>query len=233
MARVTVQLTVAFSVPGKPTVSSVGIPLVGLNPQINTTGGTITGAQTLYYAFTALDASGAESGLSFTVPAIIPAATNTNQVTLISLSLSSTATGFNVYRGASPSELLQIATNVPVAVQFVDSGATATLKGPPDYNFDHANFYWRFELQPPEQATIQSMNTVGNSTLNMLAGDYDGATVWITGGNRSRPGADSGFLHADDHHSRDELGVLCSTPQVFSRLPIPPGSSERPAMRRR
>jgi hypothetical protein len=179
---VTVQLTVAFSVPGKPTVSSVGIPLVGLNPQINTTGGTITGAQTLYYAFTALDASGAESGLSFTVSAIIPAATNTNQVTLISLSLSSTATGFNVYRGASPSELLQIATNVPVAVQFVDSGATETLKGPPDYNFDHANFYWRFELQPPEQATIQSINTVGNSTLNMLAGDFVGATVWITGG---------------------------------------------------
>jgi Putative phage tail protein len=179
---VTVQLTVAFSVPDKPAVSSVGIPLVGLNPQINTTGGTITGAQTLYYAFSALDASGAESGLSFTVAAIIPAATNTNQVTLISLSLGSTATGFNVYRGTSPSQLLRIATNVAVAVQFVDSGDTATLKGPPDYNFDHANFYWRFELQPPEQVNIQSINTVGNSTLNMLAGDYDGATVWITGG---------------------------------------------------
>ena len=179
---VSVQLTVAFSVPAKPTVASVGIPLVGLDPQISTTGGTIAGAQTLYYAFSALDASEAESGLSFTVAAAIPAATNTNQVTLISLSLSSTATGFNVYRGTNPSQLLRIATNQPVAVQFVDSGAAATLQGPPDHNFDHANFYWRFELQPPEQATIQSTNTVGNSTLNMLPGDYDGATVRITAG---------------------------------------------------
>jgi len=179
---VSVQLTVAFSVPAKPGVSSAGIPLVGLDPQISTSGGTIAGAQTLYYAFSALDASGAESGLSFTVAAIIPAATNTNQVTLISLSLSSTATGFNVYRGTSPSQLLRIASNVAIAVQFVDSGATATLKGPPDYNFDHANFYWRFELQPPEAVNIQSANTIGNSTLNMLAGDYDGAAVRITGG---------------------------------------------------
>jgi hypothetical protein len=179
---VSVQLTVAFSVPAKPTVASVGIPLVGLDPQISTTGGTIVGAQTLYYAFSALDASGAESGLSFTVAAAIPAATNTNQVTLISLSVSSTATGFNVYRGTNPSQLLRIATNQPVAVQFVDSGAAATLQGPPDYNCDHANFYWRFELQPPEQVTTQSTNTVGNSTLNMLPGDYDGATVWITAG---------------------------------------------------
>jgi hypothetical protein len=179
---VTVQLTVAFSVPDKPTVTGVGIPLVGLNPQISTTGGTIAGGQTLYYALSALDASGAESGLSFTIAAIIPASTNTNQVTLVSLSLSSTVTGFHVYRGTNPSQLLRIASNVPVATQFVDSGATATLKGPPDYNFDHANFYWRFELQPPEPVTIQSTNTVGNGTLNMLPGDYSGATVRITVG---------------------------------------------------
>jgi hypothetical protein len=87
-----------------------------------------------------------------------------------------------VYRGSTPSQLLRIATNVAVAVQFVDSGAMATLVGPPDYNFDHANFYWRFQLQPPEQVNIQSANTVGNSTLNMLAGDYTGATVRITAG---------------------------------------------------
>jgi hypothetical protein len=179
---VSVQLTVAFSVAAKSTVTGVSIPLVGLNPQINTTGGTIAGDQTLYYAFSALDSSGAESGLSFTVAAIVPAATNTNQVTLISLSLSSTATGFNVYRGTTPSQLLRIATNHAVAVQFVDSGAAATLVGPPDYNFDHANFYWRFQLQPPVQVNIESAITVGNSTLNMLAGDYNGATVRITSG---------------------------------------------------
>lgn len=179
---ITVQLAVAFTVPAMPTLTGVGIPLAGLNPQINTSGGTIAGDQTLYYALSALDASGAESGLSFTIPAAIPAATNTNQVTLISLSISPTATGFNVYRGANPSQLLRIASNVAVATQFMDSGDTAILEGPPDRNYDHANFYWRFELQPPEQADIYSASTIGNSTLNMQPGDYNGATVRLTAG---------------------------------------------------
>ncbi len=179
---VTVQLSVAFSVPDKPTASGVSSPLVGLNPQIDTTGGTIAGGQTLYYGLSALDAGGAESGLSFTVAANIPAATNTNQVTLISISLSAAATGFRVYRGNNPSQLLEIAANASVAAQFVDAGATPVLKGPPDYNYDHANFYWRFELQPEELVDIHSPTTIGNSTLNMLPGDYDGATVRITAG---------------------------------------------------
>ena len=62
--------------------STAGIPLVGLNPQVSTTGGTLAGGQTLYYAISAVDANGAESGLSFIAMANIPAGTNTNQVTL-------------------------------------------------------------------------------------------------------------------------------------------------------
>jgi len=56
------------------------------------------------------------------------------------------------------------------------------LKGPPDYNYDHANFYWRLELQPPEPVNIHSGTTVGSSTLNMLPNEYNGATVRISGG---------------------------------------------------
>src|ERR1700730_19462737 len=99
--------------------------------------------------------------------ASIAAGTNTNQVTLPSLSFSATATSFHVYRGANPIQLLRIAENVAVAAQFTDTGATALLKGPPDYNFDHANFYWRLELQPEENVDIHSGGTVGNSALNM------------------------------------------------------------------
>ncbi len=179
---VTTQLSVAFAAPAKPARSTAGIPLVGLNPQINNTGGTIAGGQTLYYALSAFDANGAESGVSFTVAASILAATNTNSVTLISLSFSSTATGFNVYRGTNPSQLLRIASNVAVATQFVDSGATPTLVGPPDYNYDHANFYWRFELQPEENAEMSSATTIGNNTLNMPPNEYVGATVRIMAG---------------------------------------------------
>jgi hypothetical protein len=179
---VTIDLAVGFSVPGRPTVSSVGIPLVGLNPQIDTSRGTIAGGQTLYYGVSAVDASGEDSGLSFTVKASIPAATNTNIVTLQSLSLSPSATGFDVYRGTNPSQLLRIAANSSVATQFVDSGLTPVLIGPPDYNYDHANFYWRLELQPEAVIDIHTPTSVGNSTLNMLSNELKGAAARITRG---------------------------------------------------
>jgi hypothetical protein len=179
---VTINLAVGFSVPARPSVSSVGIPLVGLNPQIETSGGAIAGGQTLYYGVSAVDANGEDSGLSFTVKASIPAATNTNVVTLRSLSLSPSATGFDVYRGTNPSQLLRIASNSPVATQFVDSGLTPVLIGPPDYNYDHANFYWRLELQPEAVVDLHTPASIGNSTLNMLPNELKGAASRITRG---------------------------------------------------
>lgn len=179
---VTESLSVSFSVPAEPQASAAGIPLLGLNAQVSNSGGTLAGGQTLYYGISALDANGAESGLSFTAIANIPAGTNTNQVSLISLSLSSTATAFNVYRGPNPTQILLIASSVAIANQFVDSGLSPSLQGPPDCNYDHANFYWRLELQPPERVDISSPTTVGNSTLNMVMGLYNGATVRISAG---------------------------------------------------
>ena len=179
---VTTNLSVSFSVPAKPESSAAGIPLMGLNPQVSNTGGTLAGAQALYYGLSAVDANGAESGLSFVAMANVPAGTNTNQVTLVSLSFSSAAASFNVYRGPNPTQILRIASNVAIAGQFVDSGLTAFLQGPPDYNYDHANFYWRLELQPAEEVNISSATTIGNSTLNMLLNLYNGATVRITAG---------------------------------------------------
>ena len=35
-----------------------------------------------------------------------------------------------------------------VSDQFTDTGLPKQLAAPPDPNFDHANFYWRMELQP-------------------------------------------------------------------------------------
>jgi hypothetical protein len=184
-----ITLSVAFSVPAQPTTSNAGIPLVGLNPQLSNSGGTLAGGQTLYYAISGVDQNGAESSLSFTVMATVPSGTNTNQVTLSSLSFSPATKSFHVYRGANPAQLLRIASNVSIAPQFADTGQSAMLQGPPDYNYDHANFYWRMELQPAERADIFSANTVGNSTLNMLANEYTGATVRIasgTGGGQER-----------------------------------------------
>ena len=179
---VTENLSVSFSVPVKPQASLAGIPLIGLNPQVSTSGGTLAGGQALYYAISAVDANGTEGGLSFVAIANVPAGTNTNQVTLVSLSFSSSASSFNVYRGLNPTQILRIVSGVTVASQFVDSGLTASLQGPPDYNYDHANFSWRLELQPPEQTNIFSGTTIGSSALNMVPSLYNGATVRITAG---------------------------------------------------
>ena len=179
---VTESLSVSFSVPDKPTTSSAGIPLMGLNAQVNDTGGTLAGGQVLYYGISADDVNGAEGGLSFIATVNVPAGDNTNQVTLVSLSFSPAAVSFNVYRGPNPTQVLLIASAQAIAGEFVDSGLTASLQGPPDPNYDHANFNWRLELQPPEQVSIFSATTVGSSALNMVVNLYNGATVRITMG---------------------------------------------------
>jgi Putative phage tail protein len=185
----TVYLQVSFGAPNVPGLGQARTPLLGLNPLIDETGGTLSGGQTLYYAVTGVASNGSETPLSFVVRASIPGATNTNQVTLQSLSFSSTAQAFNVYRGANPSQLLRIAANQAIATTFTDAGATAQLIGPPDFNFDHANFYWRSELQPEETATVFSATSIGNTTLNMPINAYAGKIVRITmglGGQQER-----------------------------------------------
>src|SRR6185312_16857346 len=116
------------------------------------------------------------------ITASVPAGTNTNTVTLNSLSFSPGTAGVNVYRGVTPAQLLRIASNQPVAAQFTDTGFAATPAGPPDPNYDHANFYWRFELQPEYPADIFSTTTIGNSSLQMVANQYQSAIVRITDG---------------------------------------------------
>ncbi len=54
---VSVELAVSFVDPVKTTSAGNGVPLVGLNAQIQTTGGTLVGGQNLYYGVTAVDSS--------------------------------------------------------------------------------------------------------------------------------------------------------------------------------
>ena len=178
----TVTLTAAFDTPTVPAASGANIPLLSLSPVVSTTGGTMPGGQTLYYSVSAVDSGGAESGLSFAVRAVVPSGTNTNTVQLTGLSFSGGTAGFNVYRGPNPFEFLRISANVSTATTFTDAGAAAALIGPPDANFNHANFYWRFELQPEIVVGIESAVTIGNSTLGMLIDDFKGALVRITRG---------------------------------------------------
>jgi hypothetical protein len=67
-------------------------------------------------------------------------------------------------------------------VTFTDAGATAELHGPPDANYDHANFYWRWELSPEAAATSSSATTIANSALGMTPNNFQNALVRITRG---------------------------------------------------
>ncbi len=175
-------LTVTFVAPQKPTASAAAIPLVSLSALVNTTQGTLPGGATYYYGVSGLDANGGETPLSFVVTATIPAGTNTNTITLQSLSFSSLTTSCNVYRGATPQSLRLIAPAAPLSTTFSDPGLAGTSTPPPDQNYDHANFYWRLEMQPAVLANQFSATTIGNSTLEMPVNQYAGLAVRIAQG---------------------------------------------------
>jgi hypothetical protein len=118
--------------------------------------------------------------LSFVVTAVISA--NGSSVTLTGLSFHGRTAGFNVYRGSSPANLLRVASGQAIATTFTDGGLTDQLIPPPDPDFDHANFYWRSELQPEVAVTTHSPTMIGNATLQMAGNAYVGMTVRITRG---------------------------------------------------
>src|ERR1039457_6261414 len=145
-------LQVGFVVPTVAAAAGAGIPLVILSATLGT-GGTLPGGQTLYYALSGVDGSGNESVLSFVVRAVT--LSDASSVTLGGLSFSPGTASFEVYRGSTPAQLFRIASNQAIAAQFTDTGFAKQLMAPPDPNFDHANFYWRMELQPENAVTIQ------------------------------------------------------------------------------
>jgi len=178
----TITLAAEFDRPRQPAVNGLGIPTISFAAAMNATGGTLAGNRTLYYAVTGSDQSGEESGISFVVPATIPNGTNTNTVTLSGLSFTSDATGFSVYRGRTPWQLVRIAANQAGAASFTDSGLTASLTPPPDENYDHTNAYWRLEEQPEYPAVTHAAATIGNPSLEMVPNAYAGMIVRITRG---------------------------------------------------
>jgi hypothetical protein len=172
-------LTVSFVAPTAGTSAGPGVPLISLAATIGT-GGTLAANQVLYYAVSGVDASGDEGGLSFIVTAVIESAGTS--VTITGLSFPAGTATFNVYRGTTPSDLLRIASSQTIGTSFTDAGAQHQLIAPPDANFDHADFYWRMELQPEMATSIFSPTTVGNGNLEMIPNCYQGMTVRITRG---------------------------------------------------
>jgi hypothetical protein len=176
-----VETTVGFLVPSFPHPGGPGIPLVSLAAMISQ-GGSLGGNQTLYYAVSAAGENNSESELSFLIRVAIPAESASNSVTLQGLSFGPGTTGFHVYRGTNPAQLYRIASDQAPAETFTDTGLDPQVSAPPDANYDHANFYWRIELQPEYAATLHSADTVGNESLEMEPDQYSGMTVRIVEG---------------------------------------------------
>jgi len=184
-------LSISFAEPASPSASQPSLPLVSLSPTYISTAGTLAGGSSLYYAVTALDAAGREGSLSFTVPAVTPTGTNTNSVTLTELSFPPGTASLNVYRGTTPQLLYRIAGPTPIASlatdpsgrpQFTDAGAQYQPIGPPDPNFDHANFYYRQEYAGPFPADTFSSNTIGYQGMGATTAAYTGMIARIIEG---------------------------------------------------
>ena len=173
------QVTASFIPPPLARSSSPSIPILSLSAVVSEGGGLKAG-QILYYALSAVDEGGGESNLSFLVRAIIT--TDNSQVALTGISFAPGTLTFRVYRGVTPADLFRIATDQPLVSEFRDTGLDKQLVAAPDSNFDHANFYWRMEMQPESAGTIHSPTSIGNGALSMAANRYRGMIVRVTRG---------------------------------------------------
>src|SRR5690606_17401471 len=139
------EIEVGFVAPVSGRSLRAGVPIVDLQPAVSVGGGALEGARTYYYAVSATDSDGLEGSPSFHVRAQIPAGGAVHTVELTGLSFTSGSVAFNVYRGETPSKLRRVASGVALSSSFTDPGLEPELDGAPDPQYDHANFYWRFE----------------------------------------------------------------------------------------
>ncbi len=177
-----VRLRVDFTPPPTPSVAAFAAPILSISAQVATTGGSLAGQQSLYYAITGVNLAGEESALSAYARADLLASTNSNAVTLGGLSFPSGTTGFRVYRGPDPLRLTRVADVGAVAASFQDTGLASTQIPPPDSNYDHANFYWRYELLPPTQTVTADANSVSSPVLSLIPNEFTGKVVRIVSG---------------------------------------------------
>ncbi len=176
-----VELSVSFTAPSG-TIGTLAAPLIGLAPVVSTSGGTLTGGVSYYYAVSTVDTGGGESSLSFIAQATTAAGANTNSVMLDGIQLPVGGVSFHIYRGFGPGSLIRIASNQTSAPTFTDTGFPPLMILPPDPQFDHVDVNWRWELVPEAPAVVFSATTLGNPALDLIVDKYQGDVVRITRG---------------------------------------------------
>lgn len=177
-----VRLAVEFAAPAKLSSSGLPAPWVSLTPEIETGNGALPGGVTYYYGVTAVTEEGVEGELSLLVRAVLPQGATGYSVRLRDMKFPPGARAFHVYRGTSPANLRRIATSLPLEEEFIDNGLPAQPLLPPDPNFDHARFYWRWELAPEHPVDGWTSTSLRSQLLHALDNEYRGARVRITRG---------------------------------------------------
>ncbi|WP_321474478.1 phage tail protein [uncultured Paludibaculum sp.] len=177
-----VELTVKFSPPRRPVLTGLAAPVVGLAPALHAGGGTLAAGSTYYYAVSAVNDQGEESGLSFVVRATLPAGPSQYAVELQGLRCSPSSTLLRVYRGSTPGLLDLIAEQAAMSGSFVDTGLAAQAVTAPDGNYDHARFQWRFEMGPEVAATQFGSRAIGAEGLGLEENLWVGCVARITRG---------------------------------------------------
>lgn len=180
-----VELTLKFSPPRRPEMATVTAPAVGLAAALHAGGGTLAAGRTYYYAVSAVDASGAESGLSYVVRATLPAGPQGYAVELQGLRFGPGSERMRVYRGGTPGLLNLVAEQAAVNGPFTDAGMEEQAAAAPDGNYDHARFQWRFELGVETAATVYGVKTIGHVGLGLEEDLWTGSVVRITRGTGS------------------------------------------------
>ena len=143
-----------------------------------------------------MDESGNESSVSFIVRAVT--LSDGSSVRIDGLSFSPGTAGFHVYRGTYSGTILPDRIESSRGPAIHGYRTEQELIAPLDPNFDHANFYWRMELQSEIPATIHSTSLVGNEGLQMTVNRYRGMIARISrAGVRDRSAASREYGDGD------------------------------------
>ncbi|MBI4890734.1 MAG: hypothetical protein HY821_08930 [Acidobacteria bacterium] len=175
-----VELAVRFGKPAGIPLQAGTPPVVSLKATIAAGGGSLAGGEVVYYAVSGVDPQGIETALSFVVQAALPVGVGYS-VALEEIRCATGQVSMRIYRGSSAWRLRRIA-DTAAAARFVDTGLEASLAPPPDANYDHALFRWRFEQLPETSVEMAGASSLGKHGLGLLPNEFTGSVVRITKG---------------------------------------------------
>ena len=231
-------LTDSWGRPGLQLEASFNLPLVaGATPipdmtdaviSTASTGGTLTGNQTLYYAFTAVT-GGIRSFIGKKLSITIPAGTNTNTVTVNGIDFGGSAQ-MEVFRGTDPLVLRRLTGHpISVAQPFTDTGFATEAQAPPD----PAVAFFRAKWRQDGDATwmFGAQNTLANGSplkfivpWNVAGQAIDVLLVGVSNSGRETPEVSGTLIDYTVIGSFPSSLILQTTIPALGRLRLEDGT---------